>query len=77
MVAKSHLSTHYPLMFGPSYEGNVEVSAWLLSKNGSLRVGRVTSLDYVLSRIPHLLMLANLNKENIDVHDVKKENKKK
>ena len=51
----------------------------MLSKNGSLRVGRVTSLDYVLSplSIPHLLMLANLNNENIDVHDVKKENKKK
>ena len=79
MVAKSHLSTHYPLMFRPSYEGNVEVSAWLLSKNGSLRVGSVTSLDYFLSplSIPHLLILANLSNENVDVHDVKKENKRK
>lgn len=25
MVAKSHLTTHYPLMFRPSYEGHVEV----------------------------------------------------
>ena len=36
-------------------------------------------MDYFLSplSIPHPLMLANLNNEDIDVHDVKKENKKK
>ena len=51
----------------------------MLSKNGSLRVGSVTSLDYFLSplSIPHLLILANLSNENVDVHDVKKENKRK
>lgn len=39
----------------------------------------MTSLDYFLSplSIPQLLILANLSNEKVDVHDVKKEKKRK